>query len=408
MPKRPVAAVLLGVAIAATAAVGMAAPAHAAGTRWLEIRFPGPGGRRDSAVLGLPSWYTPRDDPRLPLVVSPHSRGLTPWQEARRWGDLPDRFRLVVVVPGLHGRVIARRSWAWPPDIAETAALPRILGRRIPYLRYDPNRVYAAGDSMGGQETLMLVARRQDLFAAAVAADPVTNFVRRWYEFPASEESWHEQAAATREVGATPRRARWLYVRRSPLFFARTFAFSGVPLQLWWNPRDTVVIREGSAQSGAFYRAVKRLNPRAQVFARLDHSMHGWAFKYDHGLPAMIRFLLAHRRHGPPAGGFAYSSWEPRATVWGWHVRALDPGKSLWSIWDVTPAGFDTEARIPLLVRPPERAAVSVPAGRHRVTLDSVSGPVGVVTRLVAGVPGLAKPGRRQVPVRSGLGRDRS
>jgi len=168
------------------------------------------------------------------------------------------------------------------------------------------------------------------------------------------------------------------------------------------------VIREGSAQSGAFYRAVKRLNPRAQVFARLDHSMHGWAFKYDHGLPAMIRFLLAHRMHGPPAGGFAYSSWEPRATVWGWHVRALDPGKSLWSIWDVTPAGFDTEARIPLLVRPPERAAVSVPAGRHRVTLDSVSGPVGVVTRLVAGVPGLAKPGRRQVPVRSGLGRDRS
>ena len=78
------------------------------------------------------------------------------------------------------------RSWAWPPDIAEMAALPRILRRRIPYLRYDPNRVYAAGDSMGGQETLMLVARQPDLFAAAVAADPVTNFVRRWYEFPVS------------------------------------------------------------------------------------------------------------------------------------------------------------------------------------------------------------------------------
>ena len=85
------------------------------------------------------------------------------------------------------------------------------------------------------------------------------------------------------------------------------------------------MIREGPAQSGVFYRAVKRLNPHAPVFARLDHEMHGWAFKYDHGLPEMVRFLLAHRRHGPPAGGFAYSSWEPRATVWGWHIRALDP-----------------------------------------------------------------------------------
>jgi len=98
--------------------------------------------------------------------------------------------------------------------------------------------------------------------------------------------------------------------------------------------------------------------------------MHGWAFKYDHRLPEMVRFLLAHRRHGPPARGFAYSSWEPRATVWGWHVRSFDPGRSLWSIWDVTRDGLDTYSTSPLLIRPPGQAAVYVPSGWHHVETD--------------------------------------
>ena len=249
--------------------------------------------------------------------------------------------------------------------------LPRLLPRFLPYLHIDPNRVYAAGDSMGGQETLMLVARRPDLFAAAVAADPVTNFARRWHQFPVSGESFGEQSAATREVGATPGEARWLYVRRSPLFFARTFAFSGVPIELWWNPRDTVVIREGSTQTGDFYRTVKRLNPQAPLAARLDRTMHGWSFKYDHQLPEMVRFLLAHRRQGPPAAGFAYSSWEPRATIWGWRVNALDPDRGLWSIWNVTRRGLVADSPAGLVIEPPGGRTVAVPPGLHDVDLAS-------------------------------------
>jgi pimeloyl-ACP methyl ester carboxylesterase len=380
---------LLGAALlclAATTLMGAsaAAPARVTATRRFAIHFLGPDGVRDTAVVALPAWYGPHDDPRLPLVISPHSRGITPWQQARRWGDLPGRFRLIVVNPGLHGRIIPRRSWAWPPDIAEMADLPATLRRRIPYLRYDANRIYAAGDSMGGQETLMLVARRPDLFAAAVAADPVTNFLRRWYEFPSSGESWREQAAATREVGATPRRRPWLYVRRSPLFFARTFADSGVPLELWWNPRDTVVIREGPAQAGTFYRAIERLNPHAPVVVHLDHVMHGWVFKYDHELPAMVRFLLAHRRHPPPASGFAYTSWQSEASIWGWRVRYFGARTRLWTIFDVTRTGLRTDAAGPLLIRPPAPVAsalvdgrsaavgltgILVPPGRHRLLL---------------------------------------
>ena len=100
---------ILSAALFAALATAAAAPSGT-GTRWLQIRFTGPGERRDRLVVGLPSWYGPHDDPPLPLVISPHSRGLTPWQEARRWGDLPGRFGIVVVNTGLHGRVIPRRS----------------------------------------------------------------------------------------------------------------------------------------------------------------------------------------------------------------------------------------------------------------------------------------------------------
>jgi len=390
---------LLTVAVVAVVGTGLAIPATRPGTRWVAVHFRGPEGVRDTVVVGLPGWYGPTDHPRLPLVISPHSRGITPWQQARRWGDLPGRFRLIVLDPGLHGRRIPRRSWAWPPDIAEMADLPAVVRHHVPYLRYDRNRVYAAGDSMGGQETLMLVARRPDLFAAAVAADPVTNFLRRWYEFPLSGESWGEQAAATREVGATPRRAPWLYVRRSPLFFARTFAFSRVPIELWWNPRDTVVIREGPAQAGSFYDAVKRLNPRAQISVRLDHVMHGWVFKYDHELPQIVRFLLAHRRHASPPDGFAYTSWRPDASIWGWRIHAFGTERSLWSISDVTPAGLSTDTR----------SAADSPAGhghgrpRRRQASRAPS----------VGCPRPARPASRGAPARgdehlAGRGRQRA
>ncbi len=375
-------------ALAAAAATWASLGTASTGTRRLIVRFRGPGGWHDSVLVALPAWYGPHRDPPLPLVVSPHSRGLTPSRWARRWGDLPGRFGLIVLDPGLHGRVIPRRSWAWPPDIAELARLPELVHRRLPWLRYDPHRVYAAGDSMGGQETLMLLARQPDLFAAAVAADPVTNLLRRWYEFPLSGESWREQQAATREVGGTPRQARWLYVRRSPVFFARTIAFAGVPLELWWNPQDTVVVGESTKQTGFFYRTVERLDPHAPVVVRLHHHVHGWVFKFDHDLPAMLRFLLAHRRHGPPPTGFAYTSWLPRAAVWGWRVQALGSERLLWTISHVTRRGLVSDSPRTLLVRPPfplARATLDgrrdrvtaegalVPPGRHRLALVPVA-----------------------------------
>lgn len=369
--------------MAVLAVLGSLAGTAAAGrTRWVSVHFTGPAGARESVIVAMPSWYGPDRHPPLPLVIAPHSRGFTPWQAAKRWGDLPGRFGVIVLNAGMHGRVIPRRSWAWPPAVAELTRLPEIVSRLLPYLRYDHARVYAAGFSMGGQEALMMLAQRPDLFAAVVAADPLTNLEQRWYQFPLSKLSAGEQRGATREVGATPRQRPWLYVRRSPLFFASTIAEAGVPLELWWNPADTVVIR-GSTQAGALYHALKRIDPQAPVFARVHHEMHGWVFKDTHSLPAMLRFLLSHRQPGGrPADGFSYVSWRPFAAAWGWTFRATAPaGSALWRVSDVTSSGLRTNSPGPLLVAPPQRPATAFVDGRAAPVLGGVVAvPAGIHT----------------------------
>jgi pimeloyl-ACP methyl ester carboxylesterase len=152
-------------------------------------------------IVEVPSWYGPLDHPALPLVVSPHTRASNPFMTAAHWRGLPGRCRIIVLDAGLSGRVTQTRSWGWPPEIAEITRLPGIARRLVPYPRYDPNRVYLAGESMGGQEVLLALERRPDLFAAAVASDPATNMLRRWYQFPHSVASRGQQAALTREVG---------------------------------------------------------------------------------------------------------------------------------------------------------------------------------------------------------------
>jgi pimeloyl-ACP methyl ester carboxylesterase len=354
------------------------------GTRLVPVGFRAADGKPETMIVEVPSWYGPLDHPALPLVVSPHTRASNPFMTAAHWRGLPGRCRIIVLDAGLSGRVTQTRSWGWPPEIAEITRLPGIARRLVPYLRYDPNRVYLAGDSMGGQEVLLALERRPDLFAAAVASDPATNMLRRWYQFPHSVASRGQQAALTREVGVAPSTKRWLYVRRSPFFFARTLAFSGVPVELWWNPADPVIVDASATQTGVFIRAVRKLNPHAPLVSHIHHHLHGWPFAPKHKLPAMVRFLLAHRRHLPPDGGFSYVSWLPRVSVWGWRIDAGGNGRSLWQLDSVTRRGFRSISSNPLTVRPPgpplagalvdgkrvqlQGGAALLPPGQHSVS----------------------------------------
>jgi poly(3-hydroxybutyrate) depolymerase len=351
-----------GLLVAAVAATGSSA-AEQPLTRWRTLHVDG-----QALLVGAPAWYSRTNNPPLPLVISPHARGGSAARNARRWGDLPGQRDFIIVAPSLKGRVLDEtRTWGYPPAISRLADSPRLARRLLPWLRWDPERVYAAGFSMGGQEALLLLARRPDLLAAVSVADSVTDFVRRWYEFPLSPLTRAEQAKATRELGGTPRRVPWLYRRRSPTTFARTIAFSGVPVQLWWNPREDVVVHQATTQSGAFARVLERLG--APVFPVVHSQPHGEVFRAANSLGEMVQFLLAHRRAGPPARGFSYASWRRRATVWGWTFRSGDVGHGFWRVDGVTSAGFRSSSSTWLVVRPPGGRTVRVAPGRHVVRL---------------------------------------
>src|SRR5712691_4164174 len=143
---------------AAGAALPSASTGHAAGqgaTRWRIVHFLGSDGTLEPLYVGTPSWYSAERNPALPLVISPHARGGGPSTNAKRWGDLPGRRGLIVLDPALRGRVLGEtRAWGYPPAITTLADMPQIAHRLLPWLRWDPDRVYAAGFSMGGQEAL--------------------------------------------------------------------------------------------------------------------------------------------------------------------------------------------------------------------------------------------------------------
>jgi acetyl esterase/lipase len=363
-------AVVLAVGVAAAVATIAGSAQNVPGrTTWRLIHFKGPEGSRDVLLVGTPGWYGPQQNPALPLVISPHARGGNAFKNARRWGDLPDRENVIVLDPGLKGRVLGEdRAWGYPPMVAALAHLPATAHRILPWLRWDPDRVYASGFSMGAQEALLLLARQPDLLAGVSVADPVTDFVRRWYELRPNLLTRSEQAKVTREVGGTPRTVPWLYRRRSPASFARTIAFAGVPLQLWWNPDDEVVVNQVTTQTGRFYRLLLRLNPQVPVAAVVEHAPHGWVFRANHSLPAMLSFLLAHRRSPPPAAGFSYVGFLQSANVWGWTFHSGNVGHGFWRVDAVRPEGFRSSSPSWLTVTPPTPVAAATVDG-HRVAL---------------------------------------
>jgi poly(3-hydroxybutyrate) depolymerase len=261
-----------------------------ADVRLLRIGYTAWDGRARRAYVLLPRWYGPRHDPPLPLVISPHGRGVPARYNVRIWGDLPARGPFAVVNPEGQGRRFALYSWGDPGQIADLARLPQILHCRLPWLRIDRHRIYALGGSMGGQETLLLVARYPRLLAGAAAFDSDTNLALRYTDFPRLRFVRFLQWAARREVGGTPSRDRRAYVRRSPLDDARAIARSGVPLQLWWSTRDQIVVDQ-ARQSGLLYRLILAFRPRASVRAFVGTWAHTAEMRWFRRLPFALRLF---------------------------------------------------------------------------------------------------------------------
>lgn len=258
-------------------------------------------GLRREALVVLPRWYGPKRDPAIPLVISPHGRGATPAANAKFWGNLPALGRFAVVNPEGQGARLALYSWGSPGQISDLARMPAIVRHGLPWLRIAPHAVYAVGGSMGGQETLLLVAEHPHLLAGAISFDAPTNMAARYSAFPELKWGLTIQKFARLEFGGVPRTHGDLYADRSPIYFARQIAWSNVPLEIWWSRDDRVVVDQ-ARESGRLYHAIKRINPSAPVVEYVGWWQHTAEMHPFASLPlALAAMGLLH--FDPPAAG---------------------------------------------------------------------------------------------------------
>jgi poly(3-hydroxybutyrate) depolymerase len=282
---------VLGVATAQTRAA--ARPE----VRVLPISYEAHDGLVRRAYVIVPADY--RAGTPIPLVISPHGRGVGARVNVRRWGRLPALGHFAVVNPEGQGRALTLFSWGDPGEIHDLARMPDIVEQALPWLRVDRHRVYAFGGSMGGQETLLLVARFPRLLAGAASFDAPTNMAARYRAFVRQPLGPSLQHLARIEIGGTPATDPKGYAVRSPLDWARRIAFSGVPLQIWWSTRDRVVTGQ-RYESGLLYRMISRLNPAAPVWEFVGRWAHTTEMKAHGDLPyALSRFGLLPPRAAP-------------------------------------------------------------------------------------------------------------
>ena len=245
-----------------------------------------------TAYVLLPVWYSPTRNPRLPLVISPHGRGIEARDNLHFWGGLPAFGPFVVISPEGQGRVLTRYSWGWKGQIDDLARMPSLLAKKLPWLRVDRRRVYAVGSSMGGQETLLLAARYPRLLAGAAALDSDTDMRARYNAFPQLAGGLRLQQLAQEEIGGTPASEASAYRLRSPIAWAAAIARSGVPLHIWWSKRDRIVTDQRD-ESGRLYRLVRSLKPRASVTEYVGTWAHSKEFHASARLPlALVRLDL--------------------------------------------------------------------------------------------------------------------
>jgi pimeloyl-ACP methyl ester carboxylesterase len=253
-------------------------------------------GSERSAYLVVPAWYRARHDPRLPLIISPHGRGVSGRANVRLWGDLPALGRFAVLSPDGEGGY----SWGDPGQISDLAKMPSLAQEALPWLRVEAHHVYAFGGSMGGQETLLLLAQHPRLLAGAAAFDSVADFGYQYREFPLLScnrrclRAWREplgwalQDIARKEIGGTPTSNPRGYARRSPLDYVHQIALSHVPLELWWS-RNDLIVRNQREQSGELFREIRQINPKAAI----EGFVGSWAHTAEMRSTARLPFALA-------------------------------------------------------------------------------------------------------------------
>ena len=316
----PCSVLLAAACLVATLGVGAQAATQAS-ARTLTFSYRSHSGALRTAYVVLPSWYGSRRHPPIPLVISPHGRGVSGRYNLRFWGNLPARGPFVLISPDGQGRRLAFYSWGYRGQIDDLERMPALARTALPWLTFDPARVYAIGDSMGGQEVLLLLARRHLQLAGVAAFDPVTSMAARYRKWPVTPGEERLPARARVEFGGTPVEAPGAYADRSPAAKLPAIARSGVPLQIWWSHRDSV-ITDQEQETGAFSARVRAVAPTAPMqeivgFWEHAHEMHpgtqlpaalacfGLLSPNGIHVPAYARGVDGTVRQAPPERGLA-------------------------------------------------------------------------------------------------------
>jgi pimeloyl-ACP methyl ester carboxylesterase len=248
----------------------------------------------------LPKWYGPVLHPALKLVISPHGRGLDGRANANLWGGLPAKGNFAVISPDGQGRRLGDYSWGSPGQIADLARMPAIARSGLPWLQIDTRKIYAFGGSMGGQESLLLLARHPRLLAGVAAFDAVADFAQQYRAFGKLRCNAHclrdlgeplgrrLQGLARSELGGSPRQRPLAFALRSPITYTRAIAASCVPLQIWWSPADRVVVDQ-QRQSGRFFWKLRGMNPHAPISGYVGFWIHSHEMRWSTRLPFALR-----------------------------------------------------------------------------------------------------------------------
>jgi pimeloyl-ACP methyl ester carboxylesterase len=280
---------------AAPAAARIRIPPVLVDTTVRRIHYVAHDGVRRPAELLLPRDY--RGEP-IPLVISPHGRGVDERINARLWGDLPGEGGFAVIDPAGEGRRLHWYSWGAPAQIADLARMPAVAEAHG--VDVDPRRIYAVGGSMGGQEVLLLAARYPRLLSGIAAFDPATDMARRYADFATLRGGRTLQQLARIEIGGTPAQVPRAYALRSPDHYVRQLARSGIPLQLYWSVDDRV-IADQRLETGRLASAILADRPTARVWDFSGAWEHTAEMRASRRLPrALARFGLLPWRDVPP------------------------------------------------------------------------------------------------------------
>jgi poly(3-hydroxybutyrate) depolymerase len=276
----------LAIAVLVGAALWAATPAGPASrVQTLSFAYTAHDGSQRKAYVVLPSWYGPQRNPRIPLVISPHGRGVDGAYNLRFWGSTPADGPFAVISPDGQGRKLPNYSWGYQGQIADLNRMPHLVTQAFPWLR--PTRTYAIGSSMGAQEALLMLARPDFSLSGVAALDPVTDMSARYRVWPLTRDEGHLPPLARTEIGGSPREVPAAYTARSPAAQLRAIARTGVPIQLWWSRRDGVVTDQ-EHQTREFYRRLTAIVPSAPVLEVVGYWQHAHEFHPQTQLPAVL------------------------------------------------------------------------------------------------------------------------